>query len=667
VYRHAFPAVLLLLLVSTSALLLSCGDPAGPSTTTDTTPPVVAATTPASAATAVPVATQISVTFSEAVAPATVTTSSFRVRRGGSDVPGTITVSGAVVTFEPAAPLAFNAQHTVTLTTTITDLAGNALQGNHEWSFNTAANQLPIADAGADQFVARGATVTLSGAGSSDPEGFPLSYEWTQVYGDGAPRTLTGAAPSITAPADVGTLIFELRVHDGTDVSAPAQVQINVLEDPQAALFVSTGGDDAAAGTPSAPLRTVQAAILRAQTAGNQADVYVAQGNYPEALTLAPGVSVYGGYGAAWLRDPAAHVTTVGAGTLAVQGTGVSDLALDGLTIRSANAGATGESSYAVFLRNVTAVTLRRTALLPGSGAAGAAGANGIGGQSGNPGQGGFPGSCDAGHGNGGAGGSSPIAGGAGGRGGLEGANPGVAGFPGSGPAPGQGGSGGSGGITGSPGNPGGNGGNGAPGTNGPAGGPLGTFSTTAYQPASGGDGATGTVGSGGGGGGGGGGQGGFWVNDGGGNGGGGGGAGGSGGSGGTRGGGAGGSFGLVALTSQVALIDVQITTSNGGAGGAAGGGGAGGTGGNGGPGATVCTEEVGAGGNGGRGGDGGRGGHGGGGGGGPSIAIVVDGPSNVALTEQDVVIVLGSAGPGGSSPGAAGATGERTQKRVLP
>ena len=46
------------------------------------------------------------------------------------------------------------------------------------------ANPAPTADAGPDQTgIAAGATVTLDGSGSTDPEGHSITYAWTQVDG----------------------------------------------------------------------------------------------------------------------------------------------------------------------------------------------------------------------------------------------------------------------------------------------------------------------------------------------------------------------------------------------------------------------------------------------------------------------------------------------------
>ncbi len=90
----------------------------------------------------------------------------------------------------------------------------------------------PVADAGPNQTVNEGVTVTLDGSNSSDPDGDISSYQWTQTAG--IPVTLsstTAAQPTFTAP-DVGSggesLTFQLTVTDSGGLQSTDNCIVNV-------------------------------------------------------------------------------------------------------------------------------------------------------------------------------------------------------------------------------------------------------------------------------------------------------------------------------------------------------------------------------------------------------------------------------------------------------
>jgi hypothetical protein len=96
----------------------------------------------------------------------------------------------------------------------------------------------PTAQAGPDQHVSVGASVTLSGSSSTDPNGLTLSYAWSLLtVPTGSKAALTGAgtaAPSFTADV-AGDYVAQLIVSDSAYKSGPATVLISTGDLPPVA------------------------------------------------------------------------------------------------------------------------------------------------------------------------------------------------------------------------------------------------------------------------------------------------------------------------------------------------------------------------------------------------------------------------------------------------
>ena len=93
----------------------------------------------------------------------------------------------------------------------------------------STSNQAPTAKAGPDQAVTAGATVQLTSAGSSDPEGSPLGFFWS--FSQKAPGSVTdfnnanAANPTFVADKP-GVYVIQLIVNDGVLNSVPDTVQV---------------------------------------------------------------------------------------------------------------------------------------------------------------------------------------------------------------------------------------------------------------------------------------------------------------------------------------------------------------------------------------------------------------------------------------------------------
>jgi len=605
----------------------------------------------------------------------------------GSGIVLLIGIIAAVLTREPGSatvPTTFS-----TVVTTTSSVPATTTPDTTTTIATTTTLPQPVeavADAGPDLVVSAAEVVTLTALEVTDGAD-DESVTWRQTAGPDVTSgvgALGGRVVSFGAPADVVTLEFDLVVTSGDRAAtAPEAVDalvVRVFGDAERLLFVDgERGDDAAAGTMDAPLRSIGAAARGA----DGRDIYVRSvGMYREDATirLGPGTSLYGGFDSEWKRDRSQRVRLDGA-AIAVVVVGDVDRTIGSLELTAADA-TRGERSIGIRVVDGETVTVADSRILAGAGGAGTGEADagvsvGVvavqtgeirierstvnasdGGQGvdvsqsdGTTGESEAAGDGDAGDdadgrdAGDGAAGEGPRVGGDGGRGGstsdgddAPGAGGGAGGTSGDRDGePGRGGAGGAGGI-------GGDGGQG-----------LVDEDTSTPIGAPGSVGASGEPGVGGSGGGGGFGP--LAVRGGGG---GGGGSGAAPGTGGVGGGGGAGSIGVWAVDVDRVVIDESLVAA--GRGGAGGGGAAaaqGGVGGNGGAGAAgadgFIVGDGGDGGGAGGGGAGGTGGQGGGGAGGPSFGMLTSGVDDVEVRASTI---RGGAGGNGADGGLGGAAG---------
>ena len=214
--------------------------------TLDTTAPQVNSTDPAAGATAVPINSSVTATFDEAIDPLSITSTSFSVHQGATTIAGTLTTAGTIARFMPTAPLAANATFTVTLSTGVTDLQGNALAVPYTWMFMTgssaALGPAPVLLGAAGNYVILAKTaistvpasaitgdIAVSPAAATFITGFDLVLDATTTFSRSTQVTGSVFAASYTAPTPT-LLTVAVANMEGAYTDAASRPNPNFLE-----------------------------------------------------------------------------------------------------------------------------------------------------------------------------------------------------------------------------------------------------------------------------------------------------------------------------------------------------------------------------------------------------------------------------------------------------
>ncbi len=273
-------------------------------TSSDTTPPTISARNPGASVTGVCINHTVNATFSEAMNPLTITTLTFTVQKTSdlSSVVGTVSYNATtfVATFVPTANLASSTNYTVTMTTGVQDVAGNALASNNVWTFTTGTSTcqatVPLNSA-ATFAVLASAAISGGTAGTTVNGDLGIATKTltsiTDFVGGGAPAT----------PGTVnGTIYASNAPTAGNTVSSTARADLNTA-------YLDAAG------------RTTGAITI----SGNQGGSTLAPGLYKSTSSLsidatALTLDAQGDCEAVWVFNMESTLTTTSGGNVTLAG-----------------------------------------------------------------------------------------------------------------------------------------------------------------------------------------------------------------------------------------------------------------------------------------------------------------------------------------------------------
>ena len=263
----------------------------------DATAPQITATNPVNLATGVPINREITATFDEAIDPASINASTFKLTGPGvTPVLGDVNYIGSTATFSPKSNLAPSTTYTATIKTGVKDLAGNALSSQLVWGFTTAD---------AAQALAKGPTPVVLGTAGNFVILAKTSVSTTgttKIVGD------IGLSPN----AETGITGFS-QARDATNEfsTAPTIVTGKLfaanMEVPTPANLTTAVGNMETAYTDAAgrPSDTTELG------AGNISGLTIAPGvhKWGTGLLLASGITLNGGANDVWIFQIAQNLT----------------------------------------------------------------------------------------------------------------------------------------------------------------------------------------------------------------------------------------------------------------------------------------------------------------------------------------------------------------------
>lgn len=106
--------------------------------------PTVLSTIPLNNETSIARNQVVSITFSEAMNPATINTSSFTLKQDDTEIVGVVEYSGVTATFTSLSTFIAEGDYTATITTAAKSITGMTLESNHVWNFTTGGSSASV-------------------------------------------------------------------------------------------------------------------------------------------------------------------------------------------------------------------------------------------------------------------------------------------------------------------------------------------------------------------------------------------------------------------------------------------------------------------------------------------------------------------------------------------